>query len=622
MKIKNMSRLVFISLLFLFLINTLAFANYPVTALWCKRSGDNIKISIKVEGPVIVNHFTLDDPPRIVVDLQGAENKIKNLPLKKLTFTSMGALKAIRTGQVNENTVRIVADLSKMVDYKVEKQNGFIIVWLKYVPEEKIPTPKPIVTPKVFLGKSTPTPLPRLTPLIVKRPTPTPTPIPSIYDQFRNIPPVTLEFYRTDIHEILRALARIAKMNIVIDESVEGTISLYLKKVKFPEALKLVAELGNLEFAKEGNILIVARKGMLSEAFSKVKIKSVPLKYLKPDEAKATLEAVLPKDKKVTIIPDKNARALILRGPESEIAKIIPLIKNMDSKVRTKTFKLENAITKEEAQAIVKMLSIVIPPENIELDERQNMIIVKGSEEELKNAESLIKNLDKKLPQVMIEVKVVAVSTDATRDLGIEWEQIFAGGIRFGEISLGGTFERLTKLNITLRTMVQHKKAEVLANPKVMTLDGYEATINLADEVPVGESISVDEATGIRTVTPTFKKVGVILRVVPRVNKDRSSLLLELHPEISTITDWLDTEGLIVKKIPVIGTRKIDTFVRLKNNEPLVIGGLIKSEDVKELRKVPILGDLPLLGGLFRFVKKTHTESEVIIIIVPHIISY
>ncbi len=609
-------------LIFLFIITSWAYANYPVTALWCKRVGDDVKISIKVEGPVVVNHFTLDNPPRVVVDLGGAENKIKNLPLKKLTFSSMGVLKSIRTGQVDENTVRIVADLSRMVDYTVEKNPGFITIWLKYIVEEKTPVPTPVITPKVYLGKETPTPLPRLTPIIVKTPSPVPTPIPTIYDQFKNIPPVTLEFYRTDIHEILRALARIAKLNIVIDESVEGTISLYLKKVKFSEALKLVAELGNLEFAKEGNILVVAKKGMLSEAFSKIKIKSVPLKYLKPDEAKTTLEAVLPKDTKVTIIPDKNARALILRGPESEIEKIVPLIKNLDSKVRTKTFKLENAITKEEAQAIVKMLSIVIPPENIELDERQNVIVIKGSEEELKNAESLIKNLDKKLPQVMIEVKVVAVSTDATRDLGIEWEQIFAGGIKFGEISLGGTFERLTKLNITLRSMVQKKKAEVLANPKVMTLDGYEATINLADEVPVGESMSVDEATGIRTVTPTFKKVGVILRVIPRVNKDKSSLLLELHPEISSITDWLDTEGLIVKKIPVIGTRKIDTFVRLKNNEPLVIGGLIKSEDVKELRKIPILGDLPLLGGLFRFVKKTHTESEVIIIIVPHIISY
>ncbi len=610
-------------LIFLFIIvSTLAFANYPVTALWCKRVGDEVKISVKVGGPVVVNHFTLDDPPRIVVDLKGAENKIRNLPLKRLNFTSMGVLKSIRTGQVNENTVRIVADLSRLVDYTVEKSSGFIIIKLRYVEEKKAPTPTPVKTPKIYIGKETPTPLPRLTPKIVKTPSPVPTPMPTIYDQFKNIPPVTLEFYRTDIHEILRTLARIAKMNIVIDESVEGTISLYLKKVKFSEALKLVAELGNLEFAKEGNILIVAKKGMLSEAFSKVRIKSVPLRYLKPDEAKVTLEAVLPKDTKVTIIPDKNARALILRGPEGEIEKITSLIKSLDSKVQTRTFKLENAITKEEAQAIVKMLSIVIPPENIQLDERQNVIVIKGSEEELKNAESLIKNLDKKLPQVMIEVKVVAVSTDATKDLGIEWEQIFAGGIKFGEISLGGTLERLTKLNFTLRSMVQKKEAEVLANPKVMTLDGYEATINLADEVPVGESVSVDEATGIRTVSPTFKKVGVILRVIPRVDKDRSSLLLELHPEISTINDWLDTEGLIVKKIPVIGTRKIDTFVRLKNNEPLVIGGLIKSEDVKELRKVPILGDLPLLGGLFRFVKKTHTESEVIIIIVPHIISY
>ncbi len=619
---KGRGIIVFILILLFMSTSVLAFANYPVTALWCKRVGDEIRISVKVGGPVIINHFTLDDPPRIVVDLKGAENKIKNLPLKRLNFTSMGILKSIRTGQVNENTVRIVADLSKLVTYTVEKSPGFVIIKLPYIEEKKVPTPLPVKTPKVYIGKETPTPLPRLTPKVVKTPSPVPTPIPTIYDQFKNIPPVTLEFYRTDIHEILRTLARIAKMNIVIDESVEGTISLYLKRVKFSEALKLVAELGNLEFAKEGNILIVAKKGMLSEAFSKVRIKSVPLKYLKPDEAKATLEAVLPKDTKVTIIPDKNARALILRGPEGEIQKITNLIKSLDSKVRTKTFKLENAITKEEAQAVVKMLSIVIPPENIQLDERQNVIIVKGSEEELKNAESLIANLDKKLPQVMIEVKVVAVSTDATKDLGIEWEQIFAGGIKFGEISLGGTLERLTKLNFTLRSMVQKKEAEVLANPKIMTLDGYEATINLADEVPVGESVSVDQATGIRTVSPTFKKVGVILRVIPRVDKNKNSLLLELHPEISTINDWLDTEGLIVKKIPVIGTRKIDTFVRLKNNEPLVIGGLIKSEDVKELRKIPILGDLPLLGGLFRFVKKTHTESEVIIIIVPHIISY
>lgn len=609
-------------LILLIMLNTIAFAGYPVTGLWCKRIGDNIKISVKVEGPVVINHFTLDDPPRVVVDLVGAENKIRNLPYKKLIFSSMGALKSIRTGQVNENTVRIVADLSEIVPYTVEKTKDFVVIKLKYVERGKI-TPTPSYTSKTtYPGKQTPTPLPNVESIIIKRPEPTPTPIPTIYDQFKDIPPVTFEFYKADIHEILRTLARIAKLNIVIDESVEGTISLYLKKVKFSDALKLVAELGDLEFAKNGNILIVAKKGKLSEAFARIKIRSIPLKYLNPDEMVNTLKAILPEDTKVTIVPDKNARAVILRGPESEVEKIVPLIKNLDSKVRTETFKLENAITKEEAQNIVKMLSIVIPPENIQLDERQNVIIIKGSNEELKNAKDLISNLDKKLPQVMIEVKVVAVSTDATRDLGVEWEQILAGGISFGEISLGGTMERLTKLNFTLRSMIQHKKAEVLANPKVLTMDGYEAVIDLADEVPVGETVTVDEATGVRTVNPTFKKVGVILRVIPRISKDKSSLLLELHPEISSITDWIDTEGHIVKKIPVIGTRKIDTFIRLKNNEPLVIGGLIKSEDVKELKKIPLLGDLPLLGGLFRFVKKVHTESEVIIIIVPHIISY
>jgi len=281
----------------------------------------------------------------------------------------------------------------------------------------------------------------------------------------------------------------------------------------------------------------------------------------------------------------------------------------------TRTFKIDNAIGEGEIEEIQNMLSILVPEEGrIDIDSRQSEIIVKGTKEELDNVATMIVGLDKRAQQIMIEAKVIEITIDGEKDLGVKWfsgngDSKIEGQISIGEITLGGSFERSGLIEATLKALQTEGKTNILSNPKVLTLDGKEAKILSGSKIPIREVTT----EGVETIK--YMDVGLSMTITPRLSSD-GLITMDVNPKIES----LGTE--LIQGYPVINSREEKVIIRANLDETVVIGGLISSEDIKNIRKIPFLSSIPIFGELFKF---THTKSkttEIIILITAHLLDY
>jgi type II secretory pathway component GspD/PulD (secretin) len=238
--------------------------------------------------------------------------------------------------------------------------------------------------------------------------------------------------------------------------------------------------------------------------------------------------------------------------------------------------------------------------------------IVKGTEEQLNNVETMIVGLDKRAPQIMIEAKVIEITLDGEQDLGIKWtsgDSKIEGQISIGEITLGGSFERSGLINATLTALQKDGKTNILSNPKVLTLDGKEANILSGSKIP----IRVITPEGKETVE--YKDVGLSMTITPRLSSE-GLITMDVNPKIESLGEEL------IQGYPVINSREEQVIIRANLDETVVIGGLITSEEIKNIRKIPILSSIPIFGELFKFTHTKSKKTEIIILITTHLLDY
>src|SRR5437899_3150862 len=231
--------------------------------------------------------------------------------------------------------------------------------------------------------------------------------------------------------------------------------------------------------------------------------------------------------------------------------------------------------------------------------------------------------LDVRIPQVVIQVSVVEVNITAVRGLGL-WSGDTAaaapGGIGFGNVMLDSASRRLTfnlvsstLLNFNLRALVNEGKAKILTSPRIATLDGNKATIQLATRVPI---FTTQTTQGVATTTVSYIDVGVKLVTTPRVNTD-NLITLSLTPEVSSLGTQEIFSGQSAFRV---NTRNADTTLAVPDGRTIVLGGLIDRSERATVLKVPLLGDIPILGELFRTTDTNAWETEVIFLITPQIV--
>jgi len=274
----------------------------------------------------------------------------------------------------------------------------------------------------------------------------------------------------------------------------------------------------------------------------------------------------------------------------------------------TVTYPIGFGVAKDVADAI----RAAVPGVRVTSDARSNAVIVVGTQAQHEEVRKILAGLDVQLPQVMIETRVVDISMETLNQLGLRWG--LTGDPPVNVVQVRGTFPGLIRvgygdftINAALEALVRDGKARVLTAPRVAVVDGNEASVNLGEELPIP---SVD-ATG--RVTFTFKPVGVILRITPKVNRD-GLVTTKVEPEISAVREILQNQ------VPRLTSRKASTTVTVRSGESIVLAGLISSEERRTTVKVPILGDIPILGALFRVSTTSRTDNEVIFVVTPQIL--
>ncbi len=440
--------------------------------------------------------------------------------------------------------------------------------------------------------------------------------------------PVTLHVVDADVRAVLASVAELGGVGLVLDDSVQGTITIHLDEVEPNEAFALIAAADDLSLGETGGVAIITASRTGVQGLYRPYV--FPVRYADLDTvAHAVSLSLMPYD-------NNNDQAGRVRETDR-------------TRLETENGSQTRTVTRESRNGLGDDARILADPGT-------GSIVLYGTASEAKAAERLIEALDQPQPQVSLEAKVIAIDKNAAKELGIEWEWSRApqypdysteyetrrhtvqnadgsyttvvedvphetvrrywdgsgssvpGIIRFGRGPGGFPFEFYYGAKIN--ALISDGKANLLARPNITTLQGREAVINIGGEVPV-QTVSVTNST--TTTSVTYREAGIILRCTPRVGVD-GDITAKVHTEVSSP---LYVDALAAYRF---NKRSADTEVRLRDGETMVIGGLIGSEESKVLSKIPLLGDLPILGAFFRNVRTSKTDSEVMIFLTAKIV--
>jgi type II secretory pathway component GspD/PulD (secretin) len=538
---------------------------------------------------------------------------------------------------------------------------------------EPEPAAVPVAEAKPVLVASTSPILPKTTapkPVIQRKPILVASALPVVPEQKL----VSLDFVASDIHDVLKALSTQGGVNIVASSDVKGEITASLNKVTVDEALKLVANLSGFRYEqRDGAYVVGTAENLKSLAGSSsadeeratavvVLAYSDPALVIKMLESQYGMVNVTSSAANAKKDAPQGQTVLVLNGPADAVNSAKAMVQAIESSVGATVS--ESVLEIYEADyadvnelqvllaASIPGLRVSIGPEAgftlqcpspiamgssdaiggpqgaqdaAAKTPQPKLLVLQGSQADIDRAKEFLAKVDIPQQQIVIEAKVIDITDDASKDLGIEWgedgslstdrirEAPHDGGLNIGRFARSGL-----SIPLNIRALIENNKAKVLANPNVLALDGKPSSIFIGDEVKYVVSKDISSTTGKTIITTETARVGVQLHTISRVSSD-DYITMDLHPEVSVIKSYLDAgDGIL---LPQISRRFIDSTVRVKNGETIVIGGLIKDDELKVVSGVPLLRDLPIIGQLFRSTSTSKIHSEVMMFITPRVVT-
>lgn len=386
---------------------------------------------------------------------------------------------------------------------------------------------------------------------------------------------ISLNFQDVNLRAVLQVIADFTQLNLVVNDTVQGNITLQLQNVPWDQALDVILKTKGLAQRKEGNVLLIAPSEELAAR------ERQELEIQRQAEELAPLRREL--------IQINYAKA-------TDIAAL---------------FRLASGEQTEERGIIT-------------VDERTNAIIAYQTQERLAELSKIVSQLDTPVRQVMIEARIVEASVDYEKELGVRW-----GGERRGSsthyninnafVDLGannassgvgiGFLSGKTRLDLELSAMEKTGNGEVVSQPKIITSDKETAKIMKGSEVPY------QEASSSGATSTSFKQAALSLEVTPYITPDNRILM-----EVRVTKDAPDFQKAI-NGVPPIDKNELSAKVLVVDGETIVIGGVFQKVQKESLEKVPVLGDIPGLKGLFRRKMRRDDKTELLVFITPRIMN-
>ena len=313
-----------------------------------------------------------------------------------------------------------------------------------------------------------------------------------------------------------------------------------------------------------------------------------------------------------------------------------------------KTFYLTNLSQPTELQDVVNAIRAVLDVQRVQQLLSQNALVVRGTPDQIALAQKLVEDLDKARPEVIIDIAVMQVSKDRSRTLGLNPPTsatvqlqnninttpttTTTGTSTVGTGSTNGiNLNTLGNLNATnfqvtipaanLSVVMGASDTRLIQNPQIRALDGQKASLKIGDRVPVatGSFQPGIGGVGINPLVNTqfqYLDVGVNIDITPRVHAN-GEVTLKMTMDVSAVTGQQNIGGI---SQPIIGQRKIEHEIRLKDGEANLLGGIMEDQQTKQLSGIPGLAQIPILKYLFGQTTQDHSENEIVFAVVPHII--
>lgn len=404
---------------------------------------------------------------------------------------------------------------------------------------------------------------------------------------------ISLNFQDIPVRTVLQIIADYNEFNLITSDTVTGNITLRLDGVPWDQALSIILKVKGLDKRMQGNILMVA-----------------PADELAAREAQ-TLQA------------------------QQQVEELAPLYSEYVQINYAKAVEFAELIKNEET-------SILSARGSVSVDERTNTLLIRDTAKSIEDIRRMVVILDIPVRQVVIEARMVTVKDDLNEELGIRWgvtntdgENTSSGSLKGVDVARGGSVPDLadrlnvnlpvaspagaiafqvarlangTILDLELSAMEKENKGEVIASPRITTANQKEAYIEQGVEIPYQEAAS-SGATATQ-----FKKAVLSLTVTPHITPD-DKIILDLVVTQDTVSEV--KSGLA----PAIDTQRIGTQVLVNNGETIVLGGIYQQSIISSVSKIPVLGDIPYFGWMFRNTSESNQKKELLIFVTPRIVT-
>jgi type IV pilus assembly protein PilQ len=399
---------------------------------------------------------------------------------------------------------------------------------------------------------------------------------------------VSVQFRKTPIEDVARALADQADIDIVMSPNVTGEVTVTLTDVPLEEALKAILTVHQCSYVLDKNLIRVMTAGEQVER---------------------------------PVIMESTTFDIVYADPTQVVEG------------------LKDVMSKEGSVSYIKGTSHVM---------------VTDSESKLKDIGEFIEKIDQPTPQILVEARIYDITCKDRLDLGVEWQagrnttysttagltgigtnptdgrddpfltSGFQGASTKAETASGvlrmGWLNNSMDVDMLLRAQQENINAKLLANPRILVIDNETATIKIVSQIPYQEL--QESALGGSVGTTAFREVGVELEVTPHLAYRDGMIRLHLRPVFSVITGEVYVVGQSASyPQPIVDRREADTKLLIRDGQTVVLGGLRKKDVTKQTNKIPVLGDIPLFGKLFRFTGEDTVTSELVVFITPRIVT-
>jgi len=598
-----------ISLLLLNLQSPLLFAAESTTVQGIDVAPDSVQV--KLDKPAQYDTFVTADPPRIVLEL--FNTKLKAADAKKTESTGK-FLKSITAEQYQSSPLqvaRVVLQLAEKAAYDVISVGNTVSVMLKPSSDSAQTAAKPAAEKPAAVPAKTPAAADMRSARAIRQ-------TGQYVDILENLPrdPITLDYDSTDIKDVLDMMASKIGINMVYSDDVSGDVSLHLTKVPFAEAFSTVLSIRGLIAQQLGNsvLRIASAQTIKAERTDSPLVTRVfQLKYLKASEALAIVESIMKSEGRTGggVVADTVNNVLVITDISSGQDGIARVLNMLDKKpvqvlIETKIVEvnLKNAFSFGINWAAYGSGASgggtnFFGTGNIENQSTSGLGTTSGVVPAYDGSKTIY----------------TPMPTSGSGGFGVSFPEI-DGDVTVGSFRFGRITDNLF-LDMTISAAEQKGKAKVLSDPKVATLNNKEAKINITTQIPYVTTETTNSTPPIINTIVKYIETGITLQVTPQVNDD-GRITLKIKPTVSqkstTITPA--TGGA-----PGVDTRGVETNVMTMDGETIVIGGLIYDSVSDTVYKVPLLGDIPILGWLFKKKANSRQRIELLIFVTPRIVN-